>query len=131
MNSVADVFPDKNENDPRFNSRKREEITDLFNDKIYDDPSYKVGRILKFESATLKITRIDRKNKRMWAQHTELIDRAPVVSHSGHDVVSDEYDFPFCRDCKVSITEPSTEDGDKKALDRADRTLADGTVIDE
>lgn len=110
---------------------KREEITDLISDEAYDDPKFKRGLVLKFESATLKLTKVDRKNKRVWAEHITLFDGRPVMTHYGHDVVSTgPGDLPFCNDCQVNINEASTEDGEVKARDRADRMLADGTIIE-
>jgi len=103
-------------------ANKKEEITDLFDPEAFDDPEYfVVGRAFKFATATIKITKIDRKNKRVWGEHITLVSGRTVNSHDGHDVGGGgPGDLPFCNDCKVSIDEPSTEDGDKKALDRKD-----------
>lgn len=117
----------------------KEEITDLFNPSVYDDRNewgkyvfYK-GRVLvfNFEGSTtnIKITRIDRKNKRMWGEHIELHDQNIVRSHYRHNVDA-TVDPPFCTDCEVPVSEPATEDGEKKYLDRKDQRLADGTPIE-
>lgn len=108
---------------------KSEEITDMMTAKAFKD--FYVGKLLGFADGTrMKITKIDKKNKRMWAVKVELVDQRIARTHYGHDVTGGQAgDFPFCNDCKVNVNEPSTEDGDKKALDRADRTLPDGTEI--
>lgn len=106
----------------------REEITDLIDPKAYDDKaneSFKVGAVIKFSQATIKITKIDRKNKRTWGVHTVLVDQKIVGQHHLHEVnrskeAYKEYGAPYCEDCEVRIDEPSTEDGEKKALDRRD-----------
>jgi hypothetical protein len=109
---------------------KSEEITDMMTPKAFED--FRVGKVLGFADGTrLRITKIDRKNKRMWAVKVELVNQTITRTHYGHNVTGGgPGDLPFCNDCKVHINEPSTEDGDKKALDRADRTLSDGTIVD-
>jgi hypothetical protein len=114
----------------------REEITDIISDAAYrpiKDGGIKKGQMLKMQKATLVVTHVDRKNKRTWAKHVEAINHQVVVSHVGHDVDT-RADPPFCRDCQGPLTEPSTEDGDKKALDRRDdeerNQLSDGTRIE-
>lgn len=113
---------------------KKEEITDLIDPSAYDNESlrdtFKVGAVMAFTQATIKITKIDRKNKRTWGEHIVLVNQRIVGTHHEHDVDTSKvaYDFhgaPWCRDCKVPVTEPSTEDGDKKALDRKDRDEKD------
>lgn len=100
----------------------KEEITDMISDEAYADPDFKKGILLKFEKATIKVTKVDRKNKRTWGEHIKLAGGEIVSTHDGHDVTGGGVgDFPFCKDCQVYINEPSTEDGDKKALDRKDR----------
>lgn len=47
----------------------KEEITDMIEDRAYEDKAFKPGFVLKFSQATLKITKVDRKNKRCWAEH--------------------------------------------------------------
>lgn len=119
---------------------KKEEITDLFGSHVYEARDtegkyvfYK-GRLLKFNyegsPIAIVVTRVDRKNKRMWGEHTELGEQQTVLSHHGH-LVDATQTPPFCTDCEVPVTEESTEDGDVKAADRRDRTLADGTEIPE
>lgn len=102
---------------------KKEEISDMIDPSAYDDPEFKKGILLKFQLASIKITKVDRKNKRTWGEHIQLASGIVVHTHDGHDVGGGgEGDFPFCNDCQVNINEPSTEDGDKKALDRKDKT---------
>lgn len=128
-----------------FDPGKKEEITDMMQDKIYTERTidgdfvFRKGKLLKFRDGNnftnMKITRIDRKNKRVWAQHIKTFDRSVVYQHRRHAVdvtpeTTKEYGVPFCTDCGVPVTEPSNEDGEVKALDRADRTLADGTPIE-
>lgn len=112
----------------------KEEITDMMTDKAFK--TFKVGQVLKFAQATIKITKIDRKNKRMWGKHIEMVGNDTVYGHYGHNVDTtgdalEEYGKPYCTDCEVVITEPATEDGEKKFLDRRDNTLADGTEIED
>lgn len=109
---------------------KSEEITDMMTEKAFRD--FKVGKMLGFADGTrMRVTKIDRKNMRMWAVKIELVNQTVTRSHYGHSVdATIPGDIPFCNDCKVNINEPSTEDGEKKALDRADRTLQDGTIIE-
>lgn len=122
---------------------EKEEITDLFNLKpeIYTDIDldtdkfrFHKGKVLRFKYegslTTIRITKIDRKNKRMWGQHIELVNPAIAKSHYGHNVDTTQVPM-WCTDCDVPITEHSTEDGDVKAADRKDKTLSDGTIIDE
>lgn len=99
---------------------KREEITDVISDGAFEDPEFKKGLVLKFEKATLKITKIDRKNKRVWAEHIALYDFKSGMSHYGHLVDTTNPEGIYCTDCQVTIDQPSTEDGEKKALDRQD-----------
>lgn len=119
---------------------KREEITDLFGD-VYEEVDsetkkfvFRVGRVLRFDYegslTTIKVTRIDRKAKRMWGAHIELVDQKVVRMHYGHDVDIEQAP-PFCNDCQVAVTEPGTEDGEVKYQDRKDRHLSDGTPIDD
>lgn len=121
-------------------SNKKEEITDLFSPSVYEEIDsegkhiFYVGRLLKFNYegslTSIKITKIDRKNKRMWGQHVEIIDQKIVRSHYGHSV-NVAVDPPYCTDCEALVTQPSTEDGEKKYKDRLDSHLADGTPINE
>lgn len=116
---------------------EREEITDLIADAAYrpiKDGGIKPGQLLKFQYANIKVTKVDRKNKRVWGVHVQLSQHKNVSSHTGHDVDVTQ-NPPFCRDCEVPVTEHSTEDGDKKFLDRRDdeerNMLSDGTRIDD
>lgn len=110
----------------KMNPNKKEEITDLIAPEAYDDPLFKKGLVLKFTKTTIKVTKVDRKNKRAWGEHITLVNQKIVGTHQDHEVNStkemyDEYGLPFCEDCLVPVDQPSTEDGDKKALDRKDR----------
>ncbi len=105
----------------------KEEITDLISEKGM--ANLKVGKILIFDRATIKVTRIDRKNKRIWGEHISLVDQTIVRTHYGHKVDATQKP-PFCTDCELTVDQASTEDGDKKALDRIDNTLSDGTIIE-
>lgn len=118
---------------------EKEEITDLIADVAYrpiKDGGIKPGQLLKFQYANIKVTKVDRKNKRVWGVHVKLNESKNVLSHTGHDVLVQPggSPIPFCRDCQVPINEPATEDGDKKFLDRRDEKernqLSDGTVIE-
>lgn len=99
----------------------KEEITDILTAEGIRSGLYEKGQLLKFETATLKITKIDKKNGRAWGEHIKTVNGQIVNSHDGHDVGGGgPGDLPYCNDCKVNIDEPSTEDGEKKALDRKD-----------
>jgi hypothetical protein len=122
----------------KFNDRigKREEITDLMSLEARKHYDIEVGKLLKFrkdnEIVAIVVTRMTK--TRMWGVHVEVNDRQVVHSHRGHavDTTEDtvrEYKAPYCTDCEVPVTEPSTEDGEVKAAERRDRTLEDGTVI--
>lgn len=109
-----------------------EDISDLMSIRDRRRLGVKVGKVLKFKDGdkvtVIRVTRIE--GAKMYGVHTELVNQTVTRTHYGHDVINKvEGAIPFCRDCKVPINEPSTEDGDKKALDRADRTLSDGTEI--
>ncbi len=119
----------------------KEEITDIMSDKVYTQKVngsfvfYK-GKVLKFAQATIKITRIDRVNKRVWGEHIEMVANDTVYGHYGHNVDTtgealEEYGKPYCTDCEVVITEPATKEGEAKFLHRRDNTLADGTEIED
>lgn len=107
----------------------KEEITDMIMDQAYDDPKFKKGFVLKFANATIKITRVDRKNKRSWGEHIKLINHNKGMSHYGH-IIDATQNPPFCEDCEVYVDELATKEGHKKAQDREDRTLSDGTIIE-
>lgn len=104
-------------------SNKKEEITDLIDPSAYESnfEDFKKGAVMKFAEATIKITKIDRKNKRTWGEHITLVNQRIVGTHHEHDVDTSKasYDLfgtPFCKDCKVAVTETSTEDGEKRHL---------------
>ena len=111
-----------------------EEITDMVIHAAYDDPEWKNGLLLKFERATMVITKVDRKNKRTWARHTQTFSETHAASHYNHNVdITEEayqdYGGPYCTDCEVVIGDEATLAGKKKAQRREDMTLPDGTVI--
>lgn len=115
---------------------KKEEISDMITPEAYDDPEFKKGLVLKFTKATLKITKVDRKNKRTWAEHISLVDQKIGLSHYGHLVdttgeAMEEHGSPYCTECEVPITEEATRDGKTKAAYRQERTLSDGTEISD
>lgn len=99
---------------------KREEITDVIADAAYEDEKFKKGLVLKFEKTTLKLTKVDRKNKRTWAEHIKLYDFDTGMTHYGHGIDVTKPERIYCNDCKVEIDQESNEDGDVKAGDRKD-----------
>lgn len=117
---------------------QKEEITDIINDikarytpENFAKMRIKKGKILRFDyegtPVTLRITR--KAGDRYWAEHVELHDQQVVRMHTNHDVELNSKP-PFCNDCQVPVTEPATEDGEKKYKDREDRYLSDGTPIE-
>ena len=94
---------------------KREEITDMITDAAFGDPNFKKGLVLKFAKATLKITRVDRKNKRVWAEHISLYDFNKGMSHYGHDVDVSDPNKVWCNDCNLEISDQASKEGDIKA----------------
>ena len=111
-----------------------EEITDIITDEAYQDKNFKKGILLKFKDASLVITKVDRKNKRVWARHTKLIKSNIGLSHYGHNLdatkeVLDKYNVPFCTDCEVPLDLEANQAGKTKYADRKKRTLEDGTEI--
>lgn len=111
-----------------------EEITDMIDPRAYEDKNFKKGMLLKFTEASLVITKIDRKNKRTWARHTQTFSETHAASHYNHNVDITEESFlefggPYCTDCEVVIGDEATLAGKKKAQRREDMTLPDGTVI--
>lgn len=103
---------------------KKEEITDVLTpegikrlrrDQVLHFGNSQVGHTY------LKITKIDRKNGRVWAEHVPpFVDFNTGMSHYGHNIDTDRHGLPFCRDCKVEIDTQSTEEGDMKAVERAE-----------
>ncbi len=94
---------------------KKEEITDLIADEAFGDPLFKKGLVMKFAKATLKITRIDRKNKRVWAEHISLYDFNKGMSHYGHDVDVSDPSKIWCADCQLEISDQASKEGEIKA----------------
>lgn len=54
---------------------KKEEISDMIMPQAYDDINFKPGLVLKFTKASIRITKVDRKNKRTWGEHIQLYDQ--------------------------------------------------------
>ncbi len=106
----------------------KEEITDLIDPKSYEDLNFKKGLVLRFAQATIKVTRVDRKNKRSWGEHVSLVNNNKGFSHYGH-IIDATQEPPFCEDCETPVSEMASNEGHKKAQDRADRILEDGTEI--
>ncbi len=111
---------------------KREEITDLVSDKGIRE--LKVGQVLKFQTATIRITKIDKKNMRIWGEHVALVDQNKSFGHYGHIIdtteeAQREHGAPYCTECEVAINEAPTVKGKQKVAEREERTLADGTEI--
>ncbi len=96
---------------------KKEEITDLFGDKIDKALEiYKKGQVLKFEMATIRITRVDKKNNRIWGEHIDLHKEAVINSHKDHQIGEpDENGVPFCEDCQTPVTKMATNEGHQLA----------------
>lgn len=97
---------------------KREEITDMIVPEAYDDPKFKKGLVLKFTKATLRLTKVDRKNKRVWAEHINLYDFNTGMSHYGHDIDTSDPARIYCNDCKLEISNEATMEGEIKATHR-------------
>jgi hypothetical protein len=118
---------------------KREEITDLvdgikaqYTPENFAKLDLKKGKMLRFlnDEGVKTNIKITRKSKdRYWGEHIVMEDMNIVRSHTRHHVDVSQKP-PFCFDCQVPVTEPSTEDGEKKYKDRKDRHLSDGTPID-
>lgn len=114
----------------------KEEITDILTKKGVQSGEYKKGQLLKFSNAkiAIKITRIDRKNGRAWGEHVETMVHNTALGHYRHNIdQSDEaikkYRTPYCEDCEVPINQEANASGKKKAQDREDSHLEDGTPI--
>lgn len=107
----------------------REEISDIIPDKLWENPDFKKGFVLRFDKATIKITKVNKKAKRVWGEHVELVEQIVAKGHYGHNVDVTEQP-PYCSDCEVYINEPANELGKTKAKDREENELSDGTRID-
>lgn len=97
---------------------KKEEITDVIAPEAFEDKKFKKGLVLKFAKATLKITKVDRKNKRVWAEHVSMYDIDTAMGHYGHDVAQQPDGTVFCNDCGSEIDQNATEEGEVKAITR-------------
>lgn len=112
----------------------KEEITDLIKDEAYEDLDFKKGTLLKFTSATIVVTRVDRKNHRTWGRHTSTVSKNLALSHYKHNVditeeTQKQYGAPYCTDCEIPLSQEATTKGKIKDTDRDERTLEDGTEI--
>lgn len=108
---------------------KIEEISDIIPDKLWENPDFKADFVLRFaDDTTLKVTKINRKSKRVWARHVELVEQIVANTHFGHAVDVTE-EPPYCSDCEVYITDGATPEGKTKAEERDANTLSDGTKI--
>lgn len=109
----------------------KEEITDLFNDEtIRNKDVLAVGKVAIFDyegsKTCIKITRIDRKNARIWGKHISLSEANSFMSHYGHQIdkrkeTVKKYGTPFCLDCRFSLSHGATEEGNVKAHLREQR----------
>lgn len=114
---------------------KIEEISDMMTPETYTAKKdgkfvFIKGKLLRFDyegsKTELRVTKIDRKNQRMWAEHVQTGDQFEFIeSHHGHllDVTKEAYEefgTAYCQDCEVPVTTPSTEDGEVKALNRVE-----------
>lgn len=97
---------------------KREEITDLIKPEAFDDPKFKKGLLLKFTKASIVITRVDRKNKRVWGEHQKTYEFNTAISHYGHNVEKNDDGSAYCNDCMTEIDQAATEEGEVKAIQR-------------
>lgn len=107
---------------------KKEEITDVLIDRAYTDKDadgkyvFVKGKVLKFNyegsPIFIKVTRIDRVNKRMWGEHISLYDFNTGMSHYDHKINTDNPERVYCNDCEVEISQPATEEGETKAMER-------------
>jgi len=107
---------------------KKENLSDMMIDRAYTDKDehgkyvFHVGKILKFSyegsPIHIKITRIDRKSKKMWGEHVNLYDFNTGMSHYGHDIDVTDPARVYCNDCKTEIDQPATEEGEVAAITR-------------
>lgn len=97
---------------------KREEITDVINDSAYEDPNFKAGLVLKFAKTTIKITKVDRKNKRAWGEHIKMYSINEGYSHYGHNIDNTDPTSVYCTDCEVEVSEAANELGETKVAER-------------
>lgn len=107
---------------------RKEDLTDMMIDRAYTDRDengkfvFHKGKVLTFNyegsPIHIRITKIDRKNKKMFGEHISLYDFNTGMSHYGHDVDASDKEHIFCRDCNVEIDQPATEEGEVKAIMR-------------
>lgn len=105
---------------------KKENLSDMFIDRFYTDKNEhdqfvnQVGTVLTFDyegsKTHIKITKIDRKNKKCWGEHIQLYDFNSGMTHYGHDIDTSDTSRIYCRDCNVEIDQSATEEGEVKAL---------------
>lgn len=121
---------------------KKEEITDVISEDGY--AKLKVGQVLSFTEATLKITK--KAKGRVWAEHVSTpVDVNTGMSHYGHNVDASEPGVPYCTDCERPIDQLATEEGEVSSLkhrtNRATRRkiirkknvvdIQEGEIVDE
>jgi hypothetical protein len=107
---------------------RKEDLSDMMIDRAYTDKDergrfvFHKGKVLKFDyegtPIHIRITKIDRKNKKMYGEHISLYDFNTGMSHYGHDIDASDKERIFCRDCNVEISQPATEEGEVKAIMR-------------
>lgn len=121
------------------NIGKKEEITDILTPEGVRSGDFDKGSLLKFRHedkvVTMKITKIDRKAGRAWAEHVSTMPSEIGLSHYGHlvdntETTRVEFGAPYCQDCDSPINERSTLEGNAKANKRREETLEDGTIIE-
>jgi hypothetical protein len=97
---------------------KKEEITDIIAPEAFEDKNFKKGIVLKLEKATLRITKVNRKEKRVWAEHISLYGLDTAMSHYGHNVDVRADGAAYCTDCECEVDNEATEAGEIKAIKR-------------
>lgn len=108
----------------------KEEITDILTAEGVRSGEYKKGNVLKFGGGvSIRITRLDKKNGRAWGEHVVLVTKDVALGHYGHETDKNQ-DPPFCLDCRVSVGDPATPEGEEKVKDREENYLEDGTKIE-
>lgn len=120
---------------------KKHNLSDMFIDQAYTDKDandnymFGVGKVLKFDyegsPTTIRVTRIDRKNHRMWGEEITLYDFNTGMSHYGHDVDATDAARIYCKDCDVEIDQPATEEGEVKSIERQILVNAEEEAKDE
>ena len=103
---------------------QKEELTDMISENGIKE--LKVGTVLKFEYegsiTSIKITKKDTKNMRIWGEHVELMPMDVGMSHYGHQIDRSK-DVPFCTDCQLPVTDYATEEGESAAWGRDSKKM--------